>query len=105
MRPNLYYGNFVRPKFGKNKKILWKKFSTTKMYKIGRKILRCLKYIRQLGYLYIDLKENNIAILCNSIVYRNKINNLLLINYGFCEKFNKDEKNHQKCMVIRVMNQ
>ena len=53
------------PDLSKIKKFYGEKFSLITVYKIGIEILRCLKYIHQIGYLYIDLKENNIALLCN----------------------------------------
>lgn len=65
-------------------------FSILTVYKIGIQILRCLKLIHQIGYLYIDLKENNIAMLLNPIVYLKKTSNLVLIDYGYCEQYNKD---------------
>ena len=84
------------PDLSKIKKFYGEKFSILTVYKIGIEILRCLKYIHQIGYLYIDLKENNIALLCNPITYRNKTNNLILIDYGFCEKFNTNENKSPK---------
>ena len=84
------------PDLSKIKKFYGEKFSLITVYKIGIEILRCLKYIHQIGYLYIDLKENNIALLCNPIAYRNKTNNLVLIDYGFCEKFSGNENNSPK---------
>ena len=42
------------------------------------------------------MKENNITILCNPVTYRKKTNNLILIDYGFCEKYNKDENKSPK---------
>ena len=65
-------------------------FSILTVYKIGIEILRCLKLIHQIGYLYIDLKENNIAMLIKPVTYLKKTNKLTLIDYGFCEQFNKD---------------
>ena len=73
-----------------------KQFTIVTLYKIGIEILKCLKMIHNIGYLYIDLKDNNIAILCNPIKYRNQVNNLILIDYGFCEKFSKDKNNSPK---------
>ena len=47
-------------------------FSILTVYKIGIEILRCLKLIHQIGYLYIDLKENNIAMLIKAVTYLKK---------------------------------
>ena len=60
------------PDLSKIRKFYGKNFSIITVYKIGIQILRCLKYIHQTGYLYIDLKENNITILCNPVTYRKK---------------------------------
>ena len=73
-----------------------KKFSLTTVYKIGIDILRCFKLIHQLGYLYIDLKENNVAMLIKQIAYLKKLNNLILIDYGYCEKCNQDKDKSPK---------
>ena len=84
------------PDLSKIKKFFGKKFSLITVYKIGIEILRCLKYIHQIGYLYIYLKENNILLLCKPIAYRYKTNNLILIDYGFCEKYSTNENNSPK---------
>ena len=84
------------PALSKIRKFYGKKFSTITVYKIGIEILRCLKLIHKSGYLYIDLKENNISILFKPITQQKKINNLTLIDYGFCEKYNKDKNKSPK---------
>ena len=67
------------------------KFSIITVYKIGIEILQCLKLIHKAGYLYIDLKDDNVAILCKPITYQKMSNNIILIDYGFCEKYYKKE--------------
>ena len=67
------------------------KFSTITSYKIGIEVLRCLKLIHTAGYLYLDLKDDNIAILPKPIMYNKVYNHIILIDYGFCEKFFKNE--------------
>ena len=59
-------------------------------------IINCLKLIHKAGYLYIDLKSNNIAVLCEKIKYRKNISNLILIDYGFCEKISNDKNKAPK---------
>ena len=36
-------------------------------------------------YLYINLKENNVAMLVKPLEYLKQTFNLILIDYGFCE--------------------
>ena len=67
------------------------KFSITTVYKIGIEILRCLKFIHGIGYLYIDFKDDNIALLCKPIKFKKIYNSITLIDFGFCEKYYKDE--------------
>ena len=76
-----------------------KKFFIISIYKVGIEILRYLKYIHQLSYLYIDLKENNIS--CNPDTYRKK----RTINFymDFVKSLIKMKINLQKSMVIQVM--
>lgn len=72
------------------------KFSIISVYKIGIEILHCLKLIHKDGYLYIDLKDDNVAILSKPITYQKITNNITLIDYGFCEKYNKNENDSPK---------
>jgi len=75
-----------------------KKFSIITIYKVGIEILRYLKYIHQLSYLYIDLKENNIS--CNPDTYRKK----RTINFymDFVKSLIKMKINLQRNMLIQV---
>ena len=41
------------------------------------------------GYIYVDLKGNNITLLIKPIKYKKSIYHIILIDYGFCERFNK----------------
>jgi hypothetical protein len=67
------------------------KFSTITAYKIGIEVLKCLKLIHKIGYLYLDLKDDNIAILHKPIMYNKMYNSIILIDYGLCVKFFSNE--------------
>ena len=84
------------PDLSKLKKFNDGKFSIISVYKIGIEILRCLKLIHKIGYLYIDLKENNLAMLVKPLEYLKQTFNLILIDYGFFEEFNKDKNKSSK---------
>lgn len=79
------------PNLDKFKKFCGNKFSIITIYKIGIEILRCFKYIHESGYIYLDLKADNISILFNPIKKGKHIQNITIIDFGFCAKFNKDE--------------
>lgn len=79
--PNLY----------KLRKFCGGKFSITTIYKIGIEILNCLKLIHKIGYIYLDLKDDNAVILYQPITYKKICNNIILIDYGYCEKYYKEE--------------
>ena len=79
------------PDINKLKNFCGGKFSLMTVYKIGIEILQCLKHIHRIGYLYIDLKDDNIVMILKAIKLKNRINNITLIDYGFCEKYYKDD--------------
>ena len=84
------------PDLYKLKKFCGKKFSIITVYKIGIEILQCLKLIHKIGYIYLDIKDDNISVLCKPIKYKKRWNNIILIDYGFCEKFSNDMNNAPK---------
>ena len=47
------------------------------------------KYIHNNGYIYLDLKDENISILSNPIKIGKYIQNITIIDFGFCEKYDK----------------
>ena len=63
---------------------------------IGIEILICLKLIHKIGYLYIDLKENNVEMLVKHLEFLKQIFYIILIDYGFCEEFNKAKNKSPK---------
>lgn len=51
----------------KLKKFCGGKFSILTTYKIGIELLQCLKYIHKAGYIYLNIKGDNITLLYESI--------------------------------------
>jgi hypothetical protein len=72
------------------------KFSLVTTYKIGIDILQCLKFIHKTGYVYLDLKCDNIVLLPSPIKYKKSVNKMTLIDFGFCEKYSKTKENSPK---------
>jgi hypothetical protein len=70
------------------------KLSINTIYQIGIEILYCIKLFHEEGYLYLDLKSDNIAILLNPILYNDKHMHLTLIDYGFAIKYKDLNGNH-----------
>ena len=79
------------PNLDKFKNFCGNKFSVNTIYKIGIEILRCFKYIHKNRYIYLDLKDENISILINPIKKDKYIQNITIIDFGFCEKYDKDK--------------
>lgn len=69
------------------------KFSLLTVYRIGIEIIQSLKLIHKLGYIYLDIKDDNIALLSKPIISKNISTHITLIDYGFCEKYDKKEEN------------
>ena len=64
-----------------------RKFSVKTIYKIGIELIYCLKLFHAAGFIYLDLKCNNIAILLNPIKIKEYEMHLTLIDYGFAERY------------------
>ena len=71
----------------KLKKFCGGKFSILTTYKIGIELLQCLKYIHKAGYIYLNIKGDNISLLYESIKKSKFINHITIINYCFCTKY------------------
>lgn len=71
-----------------------RKFSVKTIYKIGIELIHCLKFFHSCGFLYLDLKCDNISILLNKKNIEGYEINLTLIDYGFTEKYADDNGNH-----------
>lgn len=64
------------------------------IYKIGIEILNLFKLFHKSGYLYLDLKCDNLVLLDNPIKYNNFVSNITLIDYGYCVKYINNEGSH-----------
>ena len=69
-------------------------FSIKTICKLGIQIIDSIKEIHQKGYLYLDLKEDNICILFDPVIKENKEINVSLIDFGFCTKYVDEEGKH-----------
>ena len=78
------------------------KFTISTVYKIGVELLNCIEIMHKKGHLYIDLKSDNVAVLCEPIKSTKSIQKITLIDYGFCEPYinikgsHLEEKNSPK---------
>lgn len=70
------------------------KFSVITIYKIGIEVLNLFKLFHKSGYLYLDLKCDNLVLLDNPIKYNNFVSNISLIDYGYCVKYINNEGSH-----------
>ena len=61
-------------------------------FEIAQQILKCLEIVHHAGFVYNDLKPDNIMITLDDA---NKIN-VTLIDYGFLTKFQDKNSNHIK---------
>ncbi len=68
------------PDFCKLGKFCGGKFSISTVYKLGIEILNCLRLIHKIGYIYINLKDDNMAILYKPIACNKISNNIILID-------------------------
>ena len=64
-----------------------RKFSVKTIYKIGIELIYCLKLFHAAGFIYLDLKGDNITILLNQIKIKEYEMNLTLIDFGFAERY------------------
>ena len=68
-------------------------FDIITVCQIGIELLNLLETLHLKGYLYIDLKPDNICILLNDVSNKELMNHIGIIDYGFCCKYtNKDNK-------------
>lgn len=84
------------PNLEKFKTFCGGKFSMATTYKIGIDILKCLQLIHRIGYIYLDLKSDNVVLLNSPKKFEKNVNKITLIDYGFCEKYSKAEENAPK---------
>lgn len=84
------------PNLEKLQKFCGGKFSLVTTYKIGIDILQCLKFIHRTGYVYLDLKCDNIVLLPSPIKYKKSVNKMTLVDFGFCEKYSQTKENSPK---------
>lgn len=82
------------PNLSKFKKFCGGKFSKLTVYKIGAELLYCLKVLHKSGYIYHDLKCDNISILNKPISVNNNFIHLVLIDYGSSSKYVSDDGSH-----------
>lgn len=82
------------PNIEKVRKFCSGKFSLITIYKIGIEILNLLKLFHKSGYLYLDLKCDNLVLLDNPIKYNNFVSNITLIDYGCCVKYINNNGSH-----------
>ena len=81
-------------------------FSPKTICNLGIQLLENMKEIHDKGYLYLDLKEDNISLLLDTIKNKNNDINISLIDFGFCVKYTDDEGNHlpEKRCKVRIGN-
>lgn len=82
------------PTIEKLRNFCGRKFSVKTIYKIGAEILLCLKLFHEAGFIYLDLKSDNISLLLNPITVNGSEINITLIDYGFAEKYMDDKGIH-----------
>lgn len=70
------------------------RFSIITIYKIGIEILNLFKLFHSTGYLYLDLKCDNLVLLDNPIKYDNFKSNITFIDFGHCVKYINDNGLH-----------
>lgn len=70
------------------------KFSISTVYEIGIELLNCFEAIHKMGHLYVDLKNDNIAILCSPIKIKKHSQKITLIDYGFCSQYTDNKGLH-----------
>jgi serine/threonine protein kinase len=71
------------------------KFPLNLVLKIGIKIIILLKTIHEKGLVHRDIKPDNFLFGINELNKSNKLNELFLIDFGFCKSY-LDEENHVK---------
>ena len=80
-----------------------RKFSVKTIYRIGIELITCLKFFHSSGFIYLDLKCDNISILLSPIKIYNTEMHLTLIDYGFSEKYiNSDGSHYTKDKSVKV---
>ena len=70
------------------------KFTISTVCKIGVKLLNCIKILHKRGHLYIDLKSDNVVVLCEPIKSTKSIQKITVIDYGFCEQYTNIKGSH-----------
>ena len=81
------------PRFGHDLETLFNQgihFDRDKIYNIGNKTLSCLRKVHEAGYIFNDLKLENLL-----LDYKAKLtptSDIKLIDYGFCTKYLKKGK-------------
>ena len=63
-------------------------------YKLGIEIIINLQILHNLGYLHIDIKEDNIASLTEAKVINSKVIHFALIDFGFVVRFKNEDNYH-----------
>ena len=71
-------------------------FKITTIYKICSELISCLEFFHEIGYLHYDLKEDNIIMLLEPMIYKNISFNFILIDFGLSIKI-FDENNKYIC--------
>ena len=71
------------------------KLSINSIYKIGIELITCFKYFHEAGFIYLDLKADNIAILFNEKFLNNEKINITLLDCGFGVAYLDQNGNHK----------
>lgn len=61
---------------------------------IGIELLNLLETLHLKGYLYVDLKEDNVCIILGDASNKNITNDIALVDFGHCCKFTDKENKH-----------
>ena len=70
------------------------RFDIITVCNIGIEIINLLEKIHSKGYIYLDLKADNICILFHSLSKTNIRQRITIVDYGSCCEYVDEEKNH-----------
>ena len=83
------------PSLDKLIKFCSNKLTVNTIYKIGLDLIKCLKFIHEEGFIYTDLKSDNMALLLEENNFNNDSINITLLDFGFAKKYTDNNGTHK----------
>lgn len=100
------------PSLDKLIKFCSNKLTIKTIYRIGIDLIKCLKCIHEEGFIYTDLKADNMALLFERKKFYNDIISITLLDFGFAKKYtdingihkspNKSPKTHGNIYLASI---